>query len=122
MNLTARDGRWRGTGLFGAWLTTAMLVATAAIAQPPADPFELPAVEDGLPGEGKLRRYDGYVKGWRERRRAWSQRVAADRGGGGRQRFRMLPRPLTMRVENHFRRCAGHEIQGVYIVAVRGRK
>ena len=82
MNLTARDGGHRGMRHVVAWLAAAMLaaVSAAALAQPPADPFELPAVEDGLPGEGKLRRYDGYVKGWRERRRAWSQRVAADKG------------------------------------------
>jgi lysophospholipase L1-like esterase len=79
MHLATRDGgRWRAVVL-GASLVTVAL-ASVAMAQPAADPFELPAVEDGLPGEGKLRRYDGYVKGWRERRRAWSQRVAADKG------------------------------------------
>jgi N-sulfoglucosamine sulfohydrolase len=45
-----------------------------------ADPFTLPANEEGLPGEGKLRRYDGYVKAWHDRREAWSKRVAEDRG------------------------------------------
>lgn len=60
-----------------------------AHAQPPApvsapvagsDPFALPAVEEGLPGEGPLRRYAGYVQGWKSRREAWSKRIAADHG------------------------------------------
>jgi len=80
MQLATRDGARRGAVVLGAWLAVIAL-APVAIAQPPADSFELPAVEDGLPGEGKLRRYDGYVQAWRERRRAWSQRVAADKGG-----------------------------------------
>ncbi|MDA1039190.1 MAG: sulfatase-like hydrolase/transferase [Planctomycetota bacterium] len=42
--------------------------------------YELPATEEGLPGEGPLRRYEGYVNGWRTRRARWSQRQEADRG------------------------------------------
>ena len=45
-----------------------------------ADPFTLPASEEGLPGEGNLRRYDGYVQAWHDRRAAWSTRTDADRG------------------------------------------
>jgi CubicO group peptidase (beta-lactamase class C family)/lysophospholipase L1-like esterase len=42
------------------------------------DRFVLPASEEGLPGEGALRRYDGYVKKWGEFRSAWSKRVQQD--------------------------------------------
>ena len=54
----------------------------AELAVPAADPdtLALPASEDGLPGEGKLRRYDGYAKGWQARREQWSKQVETDRG------------------------------------------
>lgn len=42
------------------------------------DAFALPVSEEGLPGEGALRRYEGYVKRWPQMRRAWSQRVEQD--------------------------------------------
>lgn len=42
--------------------------------------FELPASDDGLPGAGPLRRYDWFRKLWAERRAAWAQSVAADKG------------------------------------------
>lgn len=40
-----------------------------------ADEFELPKSEAGLPGEGKLRRYEGYVKRWATARAAWAKRI-----------------------------------------------
>ncbi|MFP6619371.1 MAG: GDSL-type esterase/lipase family protein, partial [Pirellulaceae bacterium] len=43
-----------------------------------ADRFALPTSEEGLPGEGKLRRYAGYVKTWASRRAAWSKQVSRD--------------------------------------------
>lgn len=36
-----------------------------------------PAEEAGLPGEGALRRYEGYVTRWPEFRAKWSQQVEA---------------------------------------------
>lgn len=45
-----------------------------------ADPFALPASEEGLPGEGALRRYEGYVKRWPQFRAAWAKRIAQDQG------------------------------------------
>ncbi|MCA9124468.1 MAG: DUF1080 domain-containing protein [Planctomycetaceae bacterium] len=42
------------------------------------DIFALPASEAGLPGEGELRRYDGYVKTWARLRRQWSQQAEQD--------------------------------------------
>ncbi|MBI1312311.1 serine hydrolase [bacterium] len=51
------------------------LLNTALLA---ADRFALPTSEDGLPGEGALRRYEGYVKRWAESRAAWAQRIEQD--------------------------------------------
>ncbi|MEO1998292.1 MAG: GDSL-type esterase/lipase family protein [Planctomycetaceae bacterium] len=60
-----------------------LIVALATLAVPldvtfGQDKFALPAAEDGLPGEGKLRRYAGYVNTWSRLRRQWSQRVEQD--------------------------------------------
>jgi lysophospholipase L1-like esterase len=54
----------------------------SACAESPPDRFALPTVEDenGLPGEGPLRRYDGYVTGWKKRREAWPHQHDRDRG------------------------------------------
>lgn len=43
--------------------------------------FELPSLEEeaSLPGEGALRRYDGYVSGWEKRRNAWARSKKKDR-------------------------------------------
>jgi len=41
----------------------------------PAAHFEIPASDDGLPGQGPIRRYDWFKKLWVERRSAWAQRV-----------------------------------------------
>lgn len=38
----------------------------------------LPVDESGLPGEGALRRYDGYVKRWHESRSRWARRTELD--------------------------------------------
>ena len=54
-----------------------LLTATTLVAQ---NRFALPTNEDGLPGEGALRRYDGYVKRWPEFREAWSRQVKQDQG------------------------------------------
>jgi lysophospholipase L1-like esterase len=53
--------------------------ATAAGATRPADPFALPASDDGLPGAGPIRRYDWFQKEWRERRTAFARRAGTDR-------------------------------------------
>jgi len=49
----------------------------AALAQ---DKFAIPAADDGLPGVGPIRRYDWFQRLWRERRSAWAETVAQDRG------------------------------------------
>lgn len=55
----------------------AVLVADTVAAE---DSFALPTLqaERTLPGEGALRRYEGYAKGWPKRRGAWSRQVDAD--------------------------------------------
>jgi lysophospholipase L1-like esterase len=40
----------------------------------------LPADESGLPGEGALRRYEGYVKRWQQARTEWASQVQQDQG------------------------------------------
>lgn len=60
-------------------LLTASAIAATII--PPAsadDSFSLPVNETGLPGEGALRRYDGYVNTWLKSRTAWSKRIEQD--------------------------------------------
>jgi lysophospholipase L1-like esterase len=47
-------------------------------AQPGASHFEIPASDDGLPGQGPIRRYDWFRKLWAERRSAWAQRLQED--------------------------------------------
>jgi lysophospholipase L1-like esterase len=44
----------------------------------PASHFEIPASDDGLPGQGPIRRYDWFRKLWVERRSAWAQHVQQD--------------------------------------------
>jgi lysophospholipase L1-like esterase len=69
-------------------MTTALLflllTTTALIAQEPKPALlpkkALPTDEAGLPGEGALRRYEGYVKRWQESRSQWAGRVQQDQG------------------------------------------
>ncbi len=48
----------------------------------PAEHYSLPpaAAEASLPGEGALRRYDGYVKRWNTIRPQWAADIAKDQG------------------------------------------
>ena len=55
-------------------------VIHAQQAAPTSSDKALPLDESALPGEGALRRYEGYVKRWQEARTAWAQRREADRG------------------------------------------
>ena len=59
---------------------SAILVTFLACHTLADDRFALPTSEDGLPGEGALRRYDAYVKRWPEFRRTWSERIEQDQG------------------------------------------
>jgi lysophospholipase L1-like esterase len=66
------------------WLI-AFLPLSALIA-PGAEPnstaargsLEIPATDDGLPGEGPIRRYDWFRNLWKERRTNWANRVQPD--------------------------------------------
>ena len=40
--------------------------------------FQIPATDDGLPGEGPIRRYDWFKNLWASKRAGWAQRVQAD--------------------------------------------
>jgi lysophospholipase L1-like esterase len=41
--------------------------------------LQLPATDDGLPGEGPIRRYDWFRNLWNQRRAAWAARIDRDR-------------------------------------------
>jgi len=58
-----------------------LLASLTALAADPAH-YALPApeAEATLPGEGALRRYDGYVKRWNAIRPQWAAEVAKDQG------------------------------------------
>lgn len=46
---------------------------------PSIDPrLQIPETDDGLPGDGPIRRYDWFRKLWAERRTAWATRVQED--------------------------------------------
>ena len=57
-------------------------LALLAAESTPAEQYALPAVsaEGSLPGEGALRRYDGYVKRWNTIRPQWAKDAAKDQG------------------------------------------
>lgn len=50
----------------------------AGVAQQPG--VELPETDQGLPGEGPIRRYDWFRKLWKERREAWAGQAQRDQG------------------------------------------
>ncbi len=54
--------------------------AQAADASVARDRLALPATDEGLPGEGPIRRLEWFQKLWLERRTAWAQTVEQDRG------------------------------------------
>ena len=59
--------------------TVALVLVTPSLTAQESK-FALPASEEGLPGEGMLRRYDGYVKTWARLREQWSKQIAQDQG------------------------------------------
>ncbi len=66
-------------------LSVMALFATPLFAQeakqPAIDPrFVLPATEDGLPGAGPIRRYEGFQKKWATRRADFAKHQADDQG------------------------------------------
>src|SRR5262245_20524094 len=71
-----RRSLFRGAALLLLWAST-VLVPLPGLGQD-RDRFALPASDDGLPGEGPIRRYDWFQKLWRERRSAWAATVQED--------------------------------------------
>ena len=47
--------------------------------KPAAARFQLPETDDGLPGQGPIRRYDWFRKTWNERRSKFAERAEQDR-------------------------------------------
>jgi lysophospholipase L1-like esterase len=47
--------------------------------KPSAARFQIPVTDDGLPGQGPIRRQDWFQKLWTDRRTAWAARVERDR-------------------------------------------
>ena len=45
-----------------------------------ADSLRIPATDDGLPGQGEIRRYDWFQNLWLERRTQWAKDVQKDQG------------------------------------------
>ncbi|MBI3414622.1 MAG: DUF1080 domain-containing protein [Verrucomicrobia bacterium] len=59
--------------------TVAPRAQDKSAATKPATHFEIPPTDDGLPGDGPVRRYDWFRKLWSERRAKWAARVEQDR-------------------------------------------
>lgn len=64
-------------------LTLTLLALFAAISQPAllakdAGSFAIPSTDEGLPGEGPIRRYDWFKKLWQAKRSAWAGDVKKD--------------------------------------------
>ena len=60
-------------------LALAVVLGSSSRAQDNPSPFQIPATDDGLPGQGPIRRADWFQKLWKERRTAWAARVEKDR-------------------------------------------
>jgi lysophospholipase L1-like esterase len=52
--------------------------AQTAVAKDVRDRFAIPPTDDGLPGQGPIRRYDWFQNLWRERRSRWAGEVEQD--------------------------------------------
>lgn len=50
------------------------------VAQDAASKFAIPATDDGLPGEGPIRRYDWFQNLWAAKRAGWAGQVERDQG------------------------------------------
>ncbi len=50
------------------------------LAQQTVTSFEIPATDEGLPGEGPIRRYDWFKNLWKQKRSAWAKQVEQDQG------------------------------------------
>ncbi|MGA0134183.1 MAG: GDSL-type esterase/lipase family protein [Opitutales bacterium] len=62
------------------FLALLLSVFSLSAADPASFALPAPSAEGTLPGEGALRRYDGYVKRWNTIRPQWATEVAKDQG------------------------------------------
>lgn len=76
--LESRRQRLRMTRFRLIPILTALLL-TSVLAQD-AKQFEIPESDDGLPGEGPIRRYDWFKNLWTKKRSAWATRIEQDQG------------------------------------------
>jgi hypothetical protein len=65
-------------GLGGCATSPAPVAAPATAAALPDEHYAIPATDEGLPGDGMIRRYDWFKKLWSERRIAWAHSVQQD--------------------------------------------
>ena len=64
-----------------AFLSVLFFQLPAALAQEASvQTFDIPATDDGLPGEGPIRRYEWFQNLWTSKRSAWAKQVEADQG------------------------------------------
>lgn len=61
-------------------LATSAVASAQTTAEPVTETFEIPATNEGLPGEGTIRRYDWFKNLWRTKRSGWAKQVDADQG------------------------------------------
>lgn len=59
-------------------MTGVRLPAQDVAATTSADPFAIPKTDEGLPGEGPIRRYDWFQNLWKNRRSQWAKQVQQD--------------------------------------------
>jgi acetyl esterase/lipase len=68
--------------IYSALLTSVVCPSPRAFGDdaPQGDKFQIPATDDGLPGEGPVRRSDWFQKTWRERRSSFAKHAEGDQG------------------------------------------
>lgn len=62
------------------WCDAPAFAQNQPTATSPAERFQLPATDDGLPGAGPIRRYDWFQRLWTERRSVWAGETQKDQG------------------------------------------
>ena len=60
-------------------LFLALFLCAPLLAQDKARYLQIPEADEGLPGEGPIRRYDWFRRLWTERRTKWAERVEQDK-------------------------------------------
>lgn len=63
-----------------ALVAVSSLLASSPAATPPAERFQIPPTDAGLPGAGPIRRADWFQRVWTERRSSWANDTQKDQG------------------------------------------